>query len=130
MSSEAIVTLLVAIFGGGTAAAIIQGIVSHQKGVRDADVAKDQNAIQGFRELTESLRSEVDRLKAAREADSARIDRIEQEISQERTAKWSAIQHIRVLYAWIMQHIPGLDPPTVPDDLAPYVIIPRKDHDT
>lgn len=130
MSSEAIVTLLVAVFGGGTAAAVIQGIVSHRKGVRDADVAKDQNAIQGFRELTESLRGEVQRLRADREEDRSRIDRIEQQIKVERDTKWIAIQHIRSLYAWITQHIAGIDPPSVPDELAPHVIIPRKDPDT
>lgn len=128
MSSEAILTLLVAVFGGGTAAAIIQGIVSHRRGVRDADVARDQNAIQGFRELTESLRGEVERLRADREEDRARIDRIEAQISVERDLKWSAIQHIRALYSWITHHITGVDPPEVPQDLAPHVVIPsRKD---
>ena len=53
MSSEAIVTALVALFGGGTIAAVVQGFVSHKKGIRDADVAKDQTAIAGFRDLAE-----------------------------------------------------------------------------
>lgn len=130
MSSEAIVTALVALFGGGTIAAVVQGFVSHKKGIRDADVAKDQTAIAGFRDLAEELRREIDRLKAARKEDSERIDRIERQIKVERDMKWVAVQHIRALYAWITQHIPGVEPPAVPDDLAPYVIIPRKDPDT
>lgn len=127
MSTEAVVAVIGVLFGGGTIAAIVQGIVSHKKGVRDADVAKDQTAIQGFKDLAESLRTEVDRLKAAREADSARIDRIEVQIAVERDLKWTAIQHIRSLYSWITQNITGVDPPAVPDELAPHIIVPRKD---
>lgn len=127
MTSDAIVTLLVAVFGGGTVAAVVQGIVSHRKGVRDADVARDQTAIAGFRDLAEELRKEVDRLKAARAEDSARIDRIEQQIAVERDLKWSAIQYIRALHAWITHHLPGTELPPVPEDLAPHIHIPRKD---
>lgn len=126
MTSDAIVTLLVAVFGGGTVAAIVQGIVSHRKGVRDADVARDQTAIAGFRDLAEELRKEVDRLKAARAEDSARIDRIEAQITVERDLKWSAITYIRHLHVWITQHIAGVEPPPVPDDLAQHIHIPRK----
>lgn len=128
MSSDVVVPILVALFGGSTIAAVVQGVVSHRKGVRDADVAKDQTAIAGFRDLAEELRREIDRLKAARKEDSERIDRIEQQIKVERDTKWIAVQHIRSLYAWITQHIPGVDPPAVPEELAPHVIIPsRKD---
>ena len=129
MTSDAIVTLLVAVFGGGTVAAIVQGIVSHRKGVRDADVARDQTAIAGFRDLAEELRKEVDRLKAARAEDSERIDRIERQIAVERDAKWSAIQYIRQLHSWIVAHIPSTAGPVppVPDDLTQHIHIPRKD---
>lgn len=127
MTPEAIVTGLGVLFGGGTIAAVVQAIVSHKKGIRDADLARDQSAIAGFKDLAEQLRKEVDRLKAAREEDSARIDRIEQEIKRERNTKWIAIQHIRNLYAWITRHI-DTDPPPVPEDLAPHITIPpRKD---
>lgn len=127
MSSDAIVTVIVAIFGGGTVAAVIQGVVSHRKGVRDADVARDQTAMQGFKDLAESLRSEVDRLKADRARDSERIDRIEREIEIERTLKWQAIQHMRALYSWIATHMPGTDPPEPPPELADYIIFSRRD---
>lgn len=131
MTPEAIVTGLGVLFGGGTIAAIVQAVVSHKKGVRDADVARDQTAIAGFKDLAEELRKEVDRLKQAREEDRARLDRIEEQIKTERNTKWAAIQHIRNLYAWIAQHIRDVDPPPVPHDLAAHVIIPsRKDHDS
>lgn len=127
MSPELIVTALVALFGAGTLGAIAQAIASHKKGVRDADVAKDQTAIAGFRDLAEELRREIDRLKSARKEDSERIDRIEEQIKVERDIKWVAITYIRHLHVWIAQHIPGVDPPAVPDELSPHVHIPRKD---
>lgn len=131
MSPEAIVAGLGVLFGGGTIAAIVQAVVSHKKGIRDADVASDQIAIAGFKDLAEELRKEVDRLKQAREEGRARLDRIEEQIKTERNTKWAAIQHIRNLYAWITQHIRDVDPPPVPQDLAAHVIIPsRKDHDS
>lgn len=127
MTPEAIVAGLGVLFGGGTIAAIVQAVVSHKKGIRDADVARDQTAIAGFKDLAESLRTEVDRLKEARESDSARIDRIEQQIAVERDMKWLGIQHIRALYAWITQHMPGSTPPPPPEGLADHITIPRKD---
>lgn len=127
MTPEAIVAGLGVLFGGGTIAAVVQAVVSHKKGVRDADVARDQTVIAGFKDLAEELRKEVDRLKQAREEDRARLDRIEEQIKTERNVKWTAIQHIRNLYAWIVQHAPGAEPPAVPDVLAPHVIPPRKE---
>lgn len=122
MTPEAVVAGLGVLFGGGTLAAVVQAVVSHKKGVRDADVARDQTAIAGFKDLAEELRKEVDRLKQAREEDRARLDRIEEQIKTERNMKWTAIQHIRNLHAWIVQHVPGAEPPAVPDELAPHVI--------
>lgn len=128
MTPEAIVAGLGVLFGGGTIAAIVQAVVSHKKGIRDADVARDQTAIAGFKDLAEELRKEVDRLKQAREEDRGRLDRIEDQIKIERDVKWSAITYIRHLHVWIMQHMRDVEPPPVPDDLAQHVTIPpRKD---
>ena len=55
--SDAVVTLLVAVFGGGTVAAIVQGIVSHRKGVRDADVERDQTAFEQMKVILANTRS-------------------------------------------------------------------------
>ena len=63
------------------------------------DIQKASDIVTGFKDLAEELRKEVDRLKAAREEDRARLDRIEEQIKAERNTKWAAIQHIRNLYA-------------------------------
>lgn len=125
MNSD-VVTLIVALFGGGGVAAVVTAITSWRKGVREVDVRKEQNALAGFQALAESLRAEIDRLKTARAEDRERLDRIEQQIAVERDLRWTAIQHIRALYAWITQHMPGADPPAVPEDLAPHIIIASK----
>lgn len=126
MTPEAIVAGLGVLFGGGTIAAVVQAIVSHKKGIRDTDVARDQTAVAGFKDLAEELRREIDRLKAARKEDSERIDRIEEQIKVERDLKWAAIQYIRSLHVWITQHTNGVDPPPVPDDLAQHITIPPR----
>lgn len=124
MNTEVVVAVIVALSSGGGLVALYRAWGDRKRGAQDA-------TMQGFKSVIDTLREEVDRLKKDREQDRARIDRIEREVSDERTAKWAAVQHIRVLYAWITRHIPGVDPPPVPDDLAPYVIIPsRKDHDS
>lgn len=129
MSVAEIVIILGAVFGSGGVVAGWNAWQSHRAGVRSADVQQEANAIQGFQQLTQSLREEVARLSADRDEDRARIDRIEQQITVERDAKWSAIQYIRSLHTWIIAHIPataGPIPP-VPDDLAPHIKPPRKD---
>ena len=125
MSPEAIVAGLGVLFGGGTIAAIVQAVVSHKKGVRDADVARDQIAIAGFKDLAEELRKEVDRLKAAREEDRGRLDRIEDQIKVERDVRWAAVIYIRRLHDWIAKHMHEAgDMPPVPDSIAEHVYPP------
>ena len=57
-----------------------------------------------------------------------RIEKVEEEIKVERDLRWLAIQHLRRLYSWIAEHLPGHAPPEPPPELAPYIIIPGKDH--
>lgn len=122
MSAEIIVAAIVALSGGGGIVALYRAWGDKKRGAQDA-------TMQGFKSVIDTLREEVDRLKQDREQDRARIDRVERQIKVERDTKWIAIQHIRALYSWITQHIPGVDPPTVPDELAPHVIIStRKDN--
>ena len=33
---------------------------------------------------------------------------------------------LKVIADWITQHITSVDPPPVPDDLAPHIHVPRK----
>lgn len=124
MTPEVVVAVIVALSGGGGVVAAYRAWQDHRKGVRESDAQETTTAIDGFRSLVESLRSEVDRLKQDREQDRARIDRIEHQITVERDLKWLAIQHIRALHAWIAHHLPGVAPPAPPDALADHIIYP------
>lgn len=124
MTPEIVVAVIVALSGGGGLVAAYRAWQDHRKGVREQDAQETTTAIDGFRSLVESLRSEVDRLKADRVEDRARIDRIEQQITVERDLKWLAIQHIRSLHAWIAHHLPGAAPPAPPDALADHITYP------
>lgn len=124
MTPEIVVAVIVALSGGGGLVAAYRAWQDHRKGVREADAQQTSTAIDGFRSLVESLRSEVDRLKQDREQDKARIDRIEQQITVERDLKWLAIQHIRALNTWIAHHLPGAAPPAPPDALAEHIVYP------
>lgn len=124
MTPEIVVAIIVALSGGGGVVAAWRAWQDHRKGVREADAQQTTTAIDGFRSLVESLRVEVDRLKEARKEDQARIDRIEQQITVERDLRWLAVQHLRTLYAWITQHMPGSIPPAPPDALAEHIVYP------
>lgn len=93
--SDAVVTLLVAVFGGGTVAAIVQGVISHRKGVRDTDVERDQTAFEQMKvilaEHKESIsdqRSSIAALEAARSKDTKRLDDLAEE---NRLYRWTLI---------------------------------------
>ena len=131
MSSEAIVTALVALFGGGTIAAVIQGVVSHRKGVRDSDIEQDQTALQGYKDLASEYKTDLAALKTEmRETQAANADRfgrIEAELSQERSTRWAAVQYARDLVSLIVRLLPGTVIPAPPESLADHIIVPRKD---
>lgn len=119
MSTEVIVAGIVALSSGGGLVALYRAWGDKKRGAQDA-------TMQGFKSVIDTLREEVDRLKEDRAEDRERIDRVERQIKIERDTKWIAIQHIRALYSWITQHIPGVDPPVVPDELATHIIIPKR----
>lgn len=129
MNSE-IVGFFIALFTGGGIAGIITAVSSRKKGIRDADVAEESTAVQGLKELTAELRAELNRLKEDRKGDLARIERIEKEIEVEKDLRWLAISHIRDMYTWISNHLPGVAVIPVPSALAPYIHVPRKDTDS
>lgn len=130
--SNDVVTVLIAIFTGGFGVAVVNGWVSHKKGVRDADVAQDQNALQGYKDLAAEYKADLAALKAEiKEKDAetdARFDRIERELDEERNTRWAAVQYARSLLALISRHLPGVTVPPVPASLADHIVIPpRKD---
>lgn len=98
---------------------------SKRAGVESKDVHAQAAAVppdpsEGWERLVQRLEARVSRL-------DDRIEKVEEEIKVERDLRWLAIQHIRQLYAWITKHIPGVDPPPVPDELTPYIVIPRRE---
>ena len=129
--STVIVALISAAFGGG-GAAIITAIASWRKGVREQDVAEDQNALQGYKDLAAEYKSDLAALKTemreTQKANADRFSRIEAELATERSTRWAAVQYARTLVAMILQHVPGATIPAPPESLADHIIIPpRKD---
>lgn len=107
--SDAVVTLLVAVFGGGTVAALVQGIVSHRKGVRDTDVARDQTAFEQMKVILAEHKDSISTLQSAREKDTCRLDDLSEE---NRLYRWTLVgvtDRIRQM------------PPVTPEDLLEYI---------
>lgn len=86
--SDAVVTLLVAVFGGGTVAALVQGIVSHRKGVRDTDVERDQTAFEQMKVILAEHKDSISTLQSAREKDTCRLDDLSEE---NRLYRWTLV---------------------------------------
>lgn len=120
MSEGTIVALIVALSGTGGIVAGYRALQDKRRGAQDATMA-------GFQSVIDTLREEVDRLKSDRSDDRARLERVEQQITVERDLRWSAIQYVRILLAWVALHIPDASPPSVPHDLADHVTPYRKD---
>src|SRR5690606_15552264 len=62
--SDAIVAALGALFGGGALVGIVQGWVSHKKGIRDADVERDQTAFEQMKVILLEHKESITELKA------------------------------------------------------------------
>lgn len=93
--SDTIVTVFVALFSGGTVAAIVQGIVSHKRGVRDTDVEREQTAFEQMKVILAehqgsiaSLRKEISELQSARSEDTQRLNDLSEE---NRMYRWTMI---------------------------------------
>lgn len=98
---------------------------SRQVGVKSEDVQAQPAAApapgDGWDRLVRSLEARVVKLEQGQE-------KLEQELSLERDLRWLAIQYIRRLHSWIAAHMPSGEPPPPPADLAPYIILPGRDH--
>lgn len=136
MGDGPLVTIIIAALGGaGGIAAIIGAVASWRKGIREQDVAEDQNALQGYKDLAEERRQDVAQYKAdmaelradmrAKDQENeTRFKRIESELSVERSTRWAAVQYARDLVALIARRLPGVSIPVPPDSLADHIIIP------
>ena len=86
--SDAIVAALGALFGGGALVGIVQGWVSHKKGIRDADVERDQTAFEQMKTILTEHKESIAELKAARDKDTRRLDDLSEE---NRLYRWTLI---------------------------------------
>lgn len=138
MDSPVLLAIISATLGGG-GAGIIASVASWRKGVREQDVAEDQNALQGYKDLAEERRQDLllykkdmadlrAEMRAKDQETDVRFARIEGELATERSTRWAAVQYARTLVAMILQHVPGVTIPAPPESLADHIIIPsRKD---
>ena len=86
--SDAIVAALGTLFGGGALVGIVQGWVSHKKGVRDTDVERDQTAFEQMKVILLEHKESIAELKAARDKDTRRLDDLSEE---NRLYRWTLI---------------------------------------
>ena len=141
MGDGPIVTIVLATLGSlGGVAAVIGSIASWRKGVREQDVTEDQTALQGWKNLAEERRQDLAQFKAdmaelraemrAKDLENeSRFERIESELSQERSTRWAAVQYARDLVALISRRLPGVRIPTPPPALTAHIHIPGEDPD-
>lgn len=141
MGNGPLITIILASLGGaGGIAAVITSIASWRKGVREQDVTEDQTALQGYKDLAEERRQDLAQYKAdmmelraemrAKDLENdSRFERIESELSQERSTRWAAVQYARDLVALISRRLPGVRIPTPPSALTDHIHIPGEDSD-
>ena len=139
MGDGPVVTIVLATLGSlGGIAAVIGSIASWRKGVREQDVTEDQTALQGWKNLAEERRQDLAQFKAdmaelraemrAKDTENdQRFERIELELSQERSTRWAAVQYARDLVALIVRRLPGASIPPPPAVLVGHIYIPGKD---
>ena len=139
MGDGPVVTIVLAALGSlGGIAAVIGSIASWRKGVREQDVTEDQTALQGWKNLAEERRQDLAQFKAdmaelraemrAKDLENdQRFERIENELSQERSTRWAAVQYARDLVALIVRRLPGASIPPPPAVLVDHIYIPGKD---
>lgn len=139
MGDGPVVTIIIAALSSlGGFALVIGSIASWRKGVREQDVNEDQTALQGWKNLAEERRQDLAQYKAdmaelraeMRAKDSEndqRFERIELELSQERSTRWAAVQYARDLVSLIARSLPGTPIPAPPAALVDHIHIPGKD---
>lgn len=65
----------------------------------------------------ESLQATITNLQTRLDSAMSRITILEQRVEFEDSRYRSAIRYVRLLRGWISQHVPGIDPPTLPSAL-------------
>lgn len=109
MSTDAVVTLIVGLFGGGTVAAVVDRITSYRKGVREQDVEADQTAFQQMQAILSEHKQSIASLKADGEQGRKRLDDLAEE---NRLFRWTLIG--------VMDRLKQM-PPLTPTDILDYI---------
>lgn len=65
----------------------------------------------------EALQATITNLQTRLDSAMSRITVLEQRVEFEDSRYRAAIRYVRLLRAWISQHVPGIDPPTIPATL-------------
>lgn len=128
MNEETIISLILGLIGGGGVVQLAQAWTSHRRGVREADVAADQYALNALVTTVETLRAEVTRLAAARVDDAARLDEQGEQIG--------ALVEENRLYRRVvlgvverLRRIPPLDAAEVIGYISTHIDLERKNDD-
>ena len=125
--SPALIAIISGILGGG-GAAIITAIASWRKGVREQDLTEDTTALQGYKDLAAEYKADLAAMKAEMKSmqaeNAARFERIERELSTERSTRWAAVQYARELVALIRRLLPDAPIPPPHPSLADHIIVP------
>ncbi|MGR6579256.1 hypothetical protein ACT89R_01625 [Rhodococcus qingshengii] len=109
---------------GGIVAAIVAGIFGYlgarlaRRSSRESNVTADWAAFAEAQKIaTANLEATVNRQGAEIASQGERINRLDQRLRDEQRRFRLAIVFIRELLRWIEHHVPGQQPPAVPDSL-------------
>ena len=108
----------------GVAATIIAGVVGYlgtrlaRASAKEANATADWAAFAEAQKIaTANLEATVKRQGTEIASQGERINRLDQRLRDEQKRFRQAIAFIRDLLRWIEHHVPGQQPPTVPDSL-------------
>lgn len=119
------IAVVIAVFtavGGGTGvAAIIKARSDSKQGVDAHELAEDDALQERWKKLAEAqLKLLLEPLQLQLTDLTAKVTKLEGEITETRTKYWKAIAYVRTLNSWIAKHVtdPDLVPPAPPADFA------------
>lgn len=116
-----LIAAMTAIGGGSGVAAIIKARSDSKQGVDAHELAEDDALQERWQKLAEAqLKLLLEPLQLQLTDLTAKVAKLELEITETRTKYWKAIAYVRTLNSWIAKHVtdPDLVPPAPPADLV------------
>lgn len=108
-----IVGVLGVALGGGVIGQVAQAVASHRVGVRNADVQEEGEAGTSQDRLIGRLEDRLDKVEK-------RLAVVEEELSAERTLKWTLVRYTQTLLDYLGRVLPSHDAPQPPDPILDY----------